>query len=189
MESQVQSPKLLQEIFQWVLAVAVAVALAFAIRAFIFEPVLVEGHSMDTTLNDGQRLFEYKLGYKFSTPQRGDIVVLQVQEGNFKYIPIPDPSEVDYIKRVIGLPGDEIDIKDGAVYVNGTKLDEPYANGITEKLGMKLPDTVPEGKLFVLGDNRQRSSDSRMIGYIDISKIRGKAVFRIWPLKDFGRIY
>lgn len=188
MESKKQPLKLVFEILQWGFSIILAVSLALVIRAFVFEPVMVEGHSMDDTLNDGQRLFEYKLGYKLAAPQKGDIVVLQIKEGSFKYLPLPDSTELDYIKRVIALPGDEVDIRDGAVYVNGEKLDEPYAKGRTEKLGMKLPDKVPEGKVFVLGDNRERSSDSRMIGYIDIARVRGKAVFRVWPLKDFGRL-
>lgn len=190
MGSEVQSPKLIFEVLQWILSILLAVVLALVIREFIFEPVMVDGSSMDDTLHDRQRLFEYKLGYRFSPPQRGDIVVIQIKEGKIKYLPIPDSTEIDYIKRVIGLPGEEVDLKDGSVYINGEKLTEPYAKGITYKKDMQFPATVPEGKVFVLGDNREGSSDSREshIGFIDISKIRGKAVFRVWPIKDIGKL-
>lgn len=176
----------LKEVFQWVFSIGIALVVALAIRAYVFEPVLVDGHSMDNTLADGQRLFQYKLGYKFSEPKRGDIIVLKFKDGVSKYTALPDPTEIDYIKRVIGLPGDKVDIKDNCVYINGEKLDEPYAKGNTIASNMKLPIDVPEGKVFVLGDNRERSSDSRAIGFIDMENIRGKAVFRIWPIKDFG---
>jgi signal peptidase I len=101
--------------------------------------------------------------------------------------PFPDPDEVDYIKRVIAIPGDRIDIREGMVSINGKKLTEPYVKGgVTDNKGMAFPRTVPSGKLFVMGDNRQVSRDSREIGYIDIKKIRGRAVFSIWPLDRFG---
>lgn len=184
----VESTNTIKEIFQWIQYIIAAVIIALLIRAFIFEPVLVDGHSMDNTLNNGQRLIEYKLGYFFSPPKRGDVIVLQYQKGILKYLPLPDPKEIDYIKRVIGVPGDEVDFKDGKVYINGKELNEPYAKGRTLPLGMKVPAVVPPNNVFVLGDNRENSSDSRRIGFIDYSRIRGKATIRIWPLKNIGLI-
>lgn len=191
MESETKSINYLKEVLQWVQCIIIAVVIALLIRGLIFEPVLVDGHSMDNTLDHGQRLIEYKLGYFFSPPKRGDVIVLQYQKGVLKYLPLPDPREIDYIKRVIGLPGDEIEIKDGKVFVNGQALTEPYAKGRTEPLGMKFPVKVPENNVFVLGDNREHSSDSRnqSLGFVSYDRIRGKAVFRIWPLDKFGSIY
>lgn len=179
---------LLKEALQWVLAIVIAVLLALFIRGFVFEQALVVGDSMQDTLHDGQRLIVYKTGYFFNPPERGDIIILKYHEGTFKYLPFPDPNEIDYIKRVIGVPGDVIDIKNGSVYVNGKKLDEPYAKGTTEKYGMDFPIRIPPDKVFVLGDNRENSSDSRQIGLIDFNRIRGKAVFRIYPFNKFGLI-
>ena len=101
------------------------------------------------------------------------------------------PVEIDYIKRVIGIPGDEIDIRDGYVYVNGEKLEEPYVKGKTYKKNLEFPITVQKNHVFVLGDNRENSSDSRYqsLGCIDYSKIKGKATFRFWPLDKFGYLY
>jgi signal peptidase I len=176
------------ELFQWVISLGLAVAIALLIRAYVFEPVLVSGHSMDNTLADGQRLFEYKLGYHFNLPQRGDIVVLKVKAGESNLVGLPDPTEVDFIKRIIGLPGEEVDIKNGGVYINGIKLDETYAKGKTLPMSIKFPIKVDEGKVFVLGDNREKSSDSRVIGQIDIQNLRGQAVFRIWPFNNIGSL-
>lgn len=178
------------EIIQWVVSLALAVGIALLIRNFIFEPVVVSGHSMDNTLADGQRLIESKVGYYFNEPKRGDIVVLKVKEGEGKFTGLPDPTELDYIKRVIGVPGDEVDLKDGYVYINGEKLDEPYAVGKTLPKTTNFPLKVEEGKIFVLGDNRERSSDSResKLGQVDINNLRGRAVFRFWPLNSIGKL-
>ena len=195
-----ESPNYTKEIMQWVQAIAIAIVIALLIRGFVFELVLVQGESMQNTLQTGQRLFVYKLGYYLHPPKRGDIIVLQYQEGTINYIPFidkapflkkifPASNEVDYIKRVIGVPGDIIDISNGSVYLNGDKLTEPYAKGITMRQVMEFPVRVPKDKVLVMGDNRQNSSDSRQIGFIDYSKIKGKAEFRIYPLNTMGSIY
>jgi signal peptidase I len=189
----------IKELFQWVQAIVLAVLIALLIRGFLFEPVYVDGESMDDTLATGQRLVVYKLGYYFNKPQKGDIIVLKYQEGPGQSIPlmkkipvlkkiIPDFKEIDFVKRVIGVPGDTIDIRDGFVYINDEKLDEPYAKGETYAQNIEFPIKVSENKVFVLGDNRQNSRDSRHIGLIDYDRIKGNAVFRIWPLKDIGPI-
>lgn len=197
-----KTPGYLKEILQWTEAIVIAVIVALLIRGFVFELVLVQGDSMKDTLHSGERLIVYKLGYYFHPPKRGDIIVLQYQEGEINYIPFinvkcvpilnkifPAVHEVDYIKRVIGLPGDTVDIKDDSVYINGEKLKEPYAKGVTYKQVLDFPTKVPANKVLVFGDNRQNSSDSRQIGFIDFSRVKGKAVFRLLPLNTFGGVY
>lgn len=185
---------LANEIFQWVEAILLAIVIATLIRGFVFERVKVDGPSMDNTLANGQNLFTYKAGYLFHSPRRDDIIVIIHQEGIFKgfsrnFIPVPIPGEIDYIKRVIALPGDVVDIKDRNVFVNGEKLVEPYAKGVTEaKSRFTYPITVEKNKVFVLGDNREHSSDSREFGFVDFNNIKGKAVIRIYPFKNFGII-
>ncbi len=190
----------MEEVFQWVKAIAFALVIVLVLQGFVFQPVIVKGQSMEDTLNDGQRLILYKLGYYFSNPKHDDIVVLQHQAGFFgdsttlDNLPVfrrafPDFGEINYIKRVIGVAGDKVDIRNGSVYVNDKKLNEPYAKGKTNNNGeMSFPQVVPEGKVFVLGDNRENSSDSRAIGFVDLKKIKGKAVFRIFPFGNFGSL-
>ena len=197
---EAQKPNYLKEVFKWFFVVIVAVVIALILRAHVFEWVIVQGHSMEKTLYDKQVLFINKLEYRYANPKKGDIIIIQIKEGNWSYLPViknisaltdilPPIDEVNYIKRVIGLPGDVIDIKDGYVYINGEKQDEEYAKGITEEHKGDFPRVVPANNVFVMGDNRQYSQDSRQIGFIPIEKIKGKASFRIKPLKEFGSIY
>jgi signal peptidase I len=191
-----------KEILQWIEAILLAVVIAFLIRGFVFEPVYVDGESMESTLSTAQRLIVYKLGYYFNPPQKGDIIVLQYKEGITKLLPfmkdipifkkaIPSISEIDYIKRVIAVPGDKLDIRDNYVYINDVKIDEPYLKeqGVTYNQGLELPLVVPEDKVVVMGDNRLNSRDSRQIGLIEFNRIKGKAVFRIWPKEVIGGLY
>ena len=195
-----EKPNYFKEIFKWLFVIIVSIIIALVLRSFVFEWVIVQGQSMENTLYNRQVLFVNKIGYTFGPVKRGDIVVFEVVEGNLDYIPmakdipilsslLPPENEVDYIKRIIGLPGDEIDILDGNVYVNGILQKEPYAKGSTMEQNFEIPCTVPENKVFVMGDNRENSSDSRKIGFVEIDRIKGKAVFRIRPLKEFGNIY
>jgi len=179
------------EVLGWVQAIAIAVIVAMIINAFVFERAFVVGHSMNPTLQDGESLFEYKLGYLFGEPKRGDIVIFeyQKQKGVWdKWLPFYDPSEQDYIKRVIAVPGEIIDIRENSVFINNKKLIEPYIKGITIQLtqesgiNFKYPYTVKNGEVFCLGDNRQESKDSRVIGPVKINTIRGRAVGVIVPL-------
>lgn len=188
---------LAREIFEWFLVIVAALVISMVIKAFVFSTYQVNMVSMENTLYEGQNVIVYKTGYSFNEPKHGDIIVFMHEEGKFKglfkYLPISNPGEVDYIKRVIGVPGDQIDIReDGYVYRKSKgdkdfiKLDEPYTTGLTDTKGMQVPFTVKEGKLFVMGDNRDRSFDSREIGPIDIDSVIGKAVLRIWPFSEFG---
>lgn len=191
----------MKNIIQWVGIIILALFISLLIRGLVFEFVTVDGPSMQNTMFSGQRLMVYKLGYALSFPKRGDIVVFKYKEGTNPVLPlvdkiplindiIPNKDEEDYIKRVIAVPGDNVDIKDGAIYVNKEKLVEPYAIGRTDVFsGLKFPiDSIPSGKLFVVGDNREMSSDSRMIGLIDISQVKGRAVYRIYPLNNMGAL-
>lgn len=199
MKMPVKKTSISKEIFQWLAVIMLAVIIAFVVRGFIFEPVYVQGESMENTLYTSQRLIIFKLGYYFSPPSRGDIIVLQYQEGLTKVFPfiknlqifrkaISSISEVDYIKRVIAVPGDKLDIREGYVYINGLKLEEPYLKetGATYNQCLELPLQIPENKVAVMGDNRLNSKDSRQIGLIEYNRIKGKAIFRIWPMNAMG---
>ena len=157
---------------EYVETVVGAVLLAVLIMVFVGRAFTVDGPSMLPTLQGGERLLVDKLTYRFRPPQRGEIVV-------FRYP--AEPSHF-FIKRVIGLPGDEIEIRGGFVYVNGVRLDEDYTNGRT--FGPYARYWVPEGHYFVLGDNRNNSQDSRSatVGYVPRSLIVGRALVRYWPV-------
>ncbi|MGG3820817.1 signal peptidase I [Geobacillus thermodenitrificans] len=167
---------------EWLKAIVVAVLLAGGIRYFIFAPIIVDGISMMPTLHNHERMIVNKLAYKIGMPNRFDIIVFHAEEGR------------DYIKRVIGLPGDRIEYKNDTLYVNGKPYDEPYldeykkqvADGpLTEPFTLEEltgQSTVPEGHLFVMGDYRRYSKDSRHIGFIPMEKVVGKANIVYWPL-------
>ncbi len=150
------------------------VLLAMALQIFI-QPTIVYGQSMEPSLHDQERVIIDKVAYYIGLPERGDIVVFPV-EGE----PLP------LIKRVIGLPGDTVEIHAGQVLVNGVALHEPYASGPTA--GNVAPVHVPEGAVFVLGDNRAPggSLDSRRLGPIPLTKLMGRARLAIWPPTSFG---
>ena len=161
-----------QEVKDWVVSILIAVVLALFIRYFIVELYLVEGPSMRPTLVHSERLVVNKFLYHFRTPERGEIIVFRYPR---------DPSR-DFIKRVIGLPGDMIEVKQGQVYRNGELLKEPY---ILEMTRGNFPATkVPEGHLFAMGDNRNNSEDSRFadVGMVPFDLIKGKAILIFWPL-------
>jgi len=155
----------------WLIAVLVAVLLAMVIRLNFYAPYRVYGNSMFPTLQGNELLIVNKWIYERRSPSHGDIIVFHTREGR------------DYIKRVIGLPGDEISIHDGYVWLNGKKLKESYIPG---KIRGEYPNTrVPPGHLFVLGDNRNFSRDSREIGMVDIDKVVGRVDVVLFPLDRF----
>lgn len=145
-----------------------ALVLYFAISA-VTDRVRVENISMQPTLYEGELLVVYKLAYQFGEPHRGDIVVFHHNSR---------PPE-DYIKRVIGLPGDTVDIQNGQVSINNQVIEEPYVSAEPAYQGSWQ---VPEGMLFVLGDNRNRSSDSHVWGFVPLDEVVGRAVLIYWPL-------
>lgn len=166
---------------EWLQAFLLAIVLFFLIRTFLFAPFIVDGESMAPTLHSGERLIVTKIVYLWGEPQRGDIVVFHATQTR------------DYIKRVIGLPGETVEIRDDRLYINGEEVPEPYLEEYrrkTQEAGLKLtedygPETVPEGAYFVLGDNRRNSQDSRMIGMIPKDQIVGRADMVFWPLSSF----
>ena len=165
--------------------VVLAIILYFGI-SFAVQTVHVEGLSMFATLDDNDYLIADKIDYRLHAPQRGDIVILRP----------PTNNAVDFIKRVIALPGERLLIRDGVVYIDGHRLIEPYLPEAwtvnNTWLGpSKSPDgsVIPSGQYFVMGDNRNRSQDSRTFGAIGRDRIDGRAWFRIWPIGHFGNIY
>ena len=174
-------PSILSIIWSWIWSFIVAFIIVGGVYFFLGRPFTVSGASMYPTLHNADRMILSKVG----DIHRFDVVILKAPDEN-----------VEYIKRVIGMPGDTVEMKSGVLYINGKKVDQPFIN--TEALvkqtvfmddftleSLTGESKVPEGKYFVLGDNRGVSKDSRMIGFIDRSAIEGKAVFTIWP---FGRI-
>lgn len=153
----------------------VGVMLALIIR-LVISPTVVVGESMEGSLHDGDYLIVNKLSYKMDNPEYGDVVILDAESV---------PGHDVYIKRVVGLPGDTIEVKSGELVRNGKVVDEPYAKEQMESEDMKV--TVPEGDVFVMGDNRNHSMDSRMIGTLDYKEeVIGKAVLRVLPFdQDF----
>ncbi|MEW5761755.1 MAG: signal peptidase I [Bacillota bacterium] len=149
----------------------IALVLAVIIRIFVIEPFFIPSGSMEPTLFEGDRIIVSKLAYRFGTPQRGDVIV-------FKYP--RDPSRV-FVKRVIGLPGETVALRNSHLYVDGREVSEPYLPP-----GLRFPDfgpvRVPTGCLFMLGDNRNSSDDSRVWGFLDRDLVIGKAVAIYWPL-------
>lgn len=161
-----------EEIKDWVISIVIAVVLALFIRYFIVELYLVEGPSMQPTLISHERLVVNKFIYRFREPEKGEILVFRYPK---------DPSR-DFIKRVIAVAGDTIEIKDGRVFVNQQLLNEPY---ILDKTRGSYPlSTVPEGHIFVMGDNRNNSEDSRFrdVGFVSLDLVKGKAMMVFWPL-------
>ncbi|MCL6613753.1 MAG: signal peptidase I [Firmicutes bacterium] len=158
------------EVREIIESLAIAVLIVTFVTVFIGRFCRVKGRSMEPTLHTGEWLWTDKLGYTFGPIQRGDIVVLKYRDTKEKYV-----------KRVIGLPGDSIEIKDRAVYVNGARLKEPYVK--EPPLGDFKLTEVPPNSYFVMGDNRNQSDDSRgSVGPVPREKIEGRAVIRIWPI-------
>lgn len=169
-----------KEAWEWIKALAIAIILAGVIRFYLFAPIVVDGESMMPTLKDQDRMIVNKVSYTIGEPERFDIVVFRATE------------DKDYIKRIIGLPGDHIAYKDDVLYVNGKPIDEPYLKAYKEQVGdgnltydFSMENKVPEGELFVMGDNRRYSKDSRMIGTIPMDRVIGEANIIYWPISEF----
>jgi signal peptidase I len=166
------------EIRGWARDVFFAVGTAILIVVFLYQPVKVEGTSMLPELFDQERIFVNKYVYRIEKIERKDIVVF--------WYPL-DPTK-SYIKRVIGMPGDEVEVRRGEVFVNGTPLDEPYISPEYRDRRSYPPETVEPGYYYVLGDHRNQSNDSRMWGFVPEKYIYGKAVFRYWPMNKIGTL-
>lgn len=171
------------QIREYAEALLVSVILAALIIVFVAQSFLVEGSSMEPSFHDGQRLMVEKVSYRFGEPKRGDVVV-------FRY---PSDPRRKFIKRIIGVPGDEITIKNGFLHINGQRLEEDYINGPTYGTYSAPtfgPVLVPDGHYFVLGDNRRNSDDSRYpdVGFVPRKNLVGRALFVYWPLNQISWI-
>jgi signal peptidase I len=165
---------------EWIKDIAIAVIVGVLILQFI-KPTIVKEHSMRPTLNENNYIFLSKQAYRFHEPKSGDIIVFHTD------LLQANGQEKLLIKRIIGVPGDMISIKDGVVYRNGEALEEPYTmEGYTATDMEEIQ--VPDNKVFVMGDNRQNSIDSRdsSVGMIEENLIVGKAVFRLYPFDEIG---
>jgi len=160
----------------WFRDLFVSVAIAAVVIVFLYQPVKVEGTSMMPQLADQQRIFVNKFVYRFDEIQRGDVIVFR--------FPL-DPSK-SYIKRVVGLPGDVVEIARGQLLVNAQPVEEPYVPVRYRDRSSYPPKEVMHGHYYVLGDHRNTSNDSRSWGPVERSYITGKAVFGYWPLERFG---
>lgn len=162
----------------WSRDILFAIAIAIFIVIFIIQPVKVEGTSMQPQLADQDRIFVNRFIYRFKEIDRGDVVV-------FWY---PLDRKKSFIKRIIGIPGDSIEIRRGAVYINGELTVEPYLKKEFSDFRSFSEILVPPGKYYVLGDHRNSSNDSRNWGFVDRSLIYGKAVFSYWPVSHVGLV-
>lgn len=188
MEQDVKKEK--NVFLDWIKALIIAFLLAALIRFVLFTPIVVDGESMMPTLESGERMIVNKIDYKLSDIQRFDIIVFHA------------PEKKDYIKRIIGLPGDTLEYRNDQLYINGKKLTEPYldkyksriVDGGTLTEDFSLEDytgkkVIPKGYYFVMGDNRRNSKDSRHIGVVAKSEIVGKASIVFWPMEQFGKVH
>lgn len=172
------SHSLRNEIRVWTRDLLIAIGLALVIIVFLYQPVKVEGTSMAPLLSDQERIFINKFVYRFEPIQRGDVVV-------FWY---PLDRTKSFIKRVIGLPGETVEIRRGVVYVNEKVVPEPYVPPQYEDLSDFGPVRVPKENYFVMGDHRISSNDSRVFGPVANRFIYGRAVFAYWPVDHFGSL-
>lgn len=165
---------LLREVLETVLP---AVLIALLINIFVGQATRVEGQSMEPNLHTDQRLVVEKVTYRFHGPQRFDVVVIRV----------PSQGDELLIKRVVGLPGETVEIKGGYVYINGQQLDEPFVT-VETRPGRHEEVVVPPLHVFVMGDNRNHSNDSRSFGPVPIENIVGRAWLSYWPLEEVGLV-
>ncbi len=174
-----EKPNVMRELLGMLVYVGIVLAITFLIITFVGQRTHVSGESMENTLDDGDQLIVDKLTYRFHDPERFDIIVFP-----FRY-----KDNTYYIKRIIGLPGETVQIVDGEIYINGEVLEESYGREVMQDAGLAAePLTLGDDEYFVLGDNRNYSSDSRdpSVALIHRKEIIGRAWLRIWPLDSFG---
>jgi len=160
---------------EFIETVVLALILFLVIRQVV-QNYRIESHSMEPNFYEGQFVLVNKLAYKLGTPHRGDVLVFHN----------PNNVKEDYIKRIIGLPGDQVEVTGDTIFINGEELPQPFVHNLNTANEHYGPIVVPDNSLFVMGDNRPRSSDSRAIGPIDENLVVGRAWLRIWPLNLFG---
>ncbi len=197
--------KVFREILSWLLVIVIPVVLVFVLNVKVFALPVIDQSSMHNTLFEGDLVYVDRFADDLSSLKREDVILFLANgrekqglwdEISLKFIDIADrfrPKEQKvnerYVKRIIGLPGDVIDITpEGAVYINGELENKSYVVGLTPPRDQTYPLTVPEGHLFVLGDNREISKDSRNFGCISIKSVEGKVRFLLWPLSRVGTV-
>ena len=182
MEENKKEKSAVREVLGWVMYIALIIGLSYLIVNFVGQRTSVSGHSMEPTLSDHDNLLVDKISYRFKDPERYDIIVFPYQHG----------KDIFYIKRIIGLPGETVQVKDGYVYINGELLEtEVYGAEVMENPMMaETPITLGEDEYFVLGDNRNHSQDSRdpNVGPVHREDIMGRAFVRIYPFDRVGVI-
>jgi len=183
----------LRKIIEWVAVIGTAFIVAFVIKVFLFQAYYIPSPSMEPTLGIGDRVIVNKLSYDLHDVNRGDLIVFEN--------PSTSNGEIsDLIKRVVALPGETLEVLDGKVYIDGNLMIEPYLEASDNTFNFSAPAgcigakgvlnkcVVPDGHVFVMGDNRDNSRDSRIFGPVDIETIVGRAFVRVWPLGDFQRL-
>ncbi len=183
----------LRKIFEWVAVIGTAFIVAFIIKVFLFQAYYIPSPSMEPTLGIGDRVIVNKISYKLHDVNRGDLIVFEN--------PSTESGEIsDLIKRVVALPGETLQVLDGKVYIDGNLMIEPYLESSDGTFDFNAPEgcigteevlnkcIVPDGHVFVMGDNRDNSRDSRIFGPVDVEAIVGRAFVRVWPLGDFQRL-
>lgn len=175
-----EDARIVRAVMEWVVVIVGAVALALIVRALLFQPFWIPSESMEQTLAKQDRIMVNKMSYRVGDIGRGDVIVFEP--------PVDAANGYDHlIKRVIGLPGDTVEGRDGAVWVNDALLDEPYLDP-GDPIYDFGPTTVGDDAYFVMGDNRDESADSRVIGTIPESNVVGRAFVRFWPLDRLGTL-
>jgi signal peptidase I len=178
-EAPVRKKDGFRNVVEWVVIIGGAFLVAFVVKTFLIQAFFIPSGSMLPTLHQDDRVLVNKLSYDLHDVHRGDLIVFERPEGE-------SAGQIkDLIKRVVGLPGERIEQRDGDVYIDGDLLEEPYLVDGTETTNLE-PQTVPEGHVFVMGDNRGDSMDSRVFHAIDEDLIVGRAFVRVWPLPDLS---
>ena len=170
---------IIKELAGWLVYIVIVVIIAWGFVTFVAQRTQVSGSSMETTLSDGDQLIVDKISYQFRKPERFEIIVFPYQYETGTY----------YIKRIIGLPGETVQIHDGNIYINGKQLKEDYGRETIRNPGLASEAvTLGEDEYFVLGDNRNNSADSRepSVGNVQKKDILGRALLRVWPFDQFG---
>lgn len=177
------------EWLEWGKSLLIAIVLVFIVKTFLFAPIVVDGPSMQPNLENGDHMIVNRINYLINDPKRFDIVVFHATE------------DKDYIKRIIGLPGETVELKDDILYIDGKAVEEPFLadekaqlDGQVYTMDFSMEDipgtatVIPDDQVLVLGDNRDNSTDSRMLGFISYDQLVGNAVFTYWPFNRFGLI-
>lgn len=179
------SSGILRKLLSVIITIAVIILVSFLLRTFVFQAYEIPSGSMEDTIMTGDMVFSEKVSYYFGEPEYEDIVTFED----------PQLPSRTLIKRVIATEGQTVDLRDGSVYVDGVRLDEPYTDGqpsyplrTASGVDITYPYTVPEGSIWVMGDNRGNSQDSRYFGAIPVDSVTGKAVFKYWPFDHAGTL-